>query len=56
MLLVFGMRPEAIKMAPQVRSGQNRRGEVGTIVCLSAPCKSTKTPTATATPPSGFSI
>lgn len=34
MLLVFGTRPEAIKMAPLVRSGQNRQEEIETIVCL----------------------
>ena len=33
-LLVFGTRPEAIKMAPVVRECQRRADEVETVVCL----------------------
>lgn len=33
-LLVFGTRPEAIKMAPVVRECLQRTGEIGPIVCL----------------------
>ena len=34
MLVVFGTRPEAIKMAPVVRECKRRSSEVETIVCL----------------------
>ena len=33
-MLVFGTRPEAIKMAPLVKEFQKRHEEVDTIVCV----------------------
>ena len=34
-MLVFGTRPEAIKMAPLVKEFQHHAGEFDTVVCVS---------------------
>lgn len=36
-MLVFGTRPEAIKMAPLIREFQKLQGEFKTVVCVTGP-------------------
>lgn len=40
-MLVFGTRPEAIKMAPLVKAFQQKKNKFETIVCIIGKTKST---------------